>query len=53
MCQKAAAEGKTQDELREGVTTGLSEYFTDPQVDVTVARFNSQQVYVLGEEASH
>ena len=27
----------------------LSEYFTDPQVDVTIARFNSQQVFVLGE----
>ncbi len=43
------ARGNTQDELRESVTTRLAEYFNDPQVDVTIARFNSQQVYVLGE----
>ena len=43
------AQGKTQDELRDNVTNRLSEYFNDPQVDVTIARFNSQQVYVLGE----
>ena len=43
------AQGKTQDELRNDLTIQLSEYFTDPQVDVTIARFNSQQVFVLGE----
>lgn len=43
------AKGKTQDELRDNVTIRLSEYFNDPQVDVTIARFNSQQVFVLGE----
>ena len=43
------ANGKTQDELRDNVTDLLAEYFTDPQVDVTIARFNSQQVFVLGE----
>lgn len=43
------AKGKSQDELRNNVTSRLSDYFTDPQVDVTIARFNSQQVYVLGE----
>ena len=43
------AKGKTQDELREEVTNRLADYFTDPQVDVTIARFNSQQVFVLGE----
>ena len=43
------AKGKTQDELRNNITNRLSEYFTDPQVDVTIARFNSQQVFVLGE----
>mgnify|MGYP002002026078 CR=1 FL=1 len=43
------AEGKTQDELREDLTYNLSNYFTDPQLDVTIARFNSQQVFVLGE----
>lgn len=43
------AKGKTQDELRDDLTMRLSKFFTDPQVDVTVARFNSQQVFVLGE----
>lgn len=43
------AEGSTQDELRDNVTDSLAEFFTDPQVDVTIARFNSQQVFVLGE----
>ncbi len=43
------AKGKTQDELRVSLSNSLSEYFTDPQVDVTIARFNSQQVFVLGE----
>ena len=43
------AAGKTQDELRNNITNRLAEYFTDPQVDVTIARFNSQQVFVLGE----
>lgn len=43
------AQGKTQDELRKSLTEKLSKYFTDPQIDVTIARFNSQQVFVLGE----
>lgn len=43
------ASGKTQDELRNDLTSSLSNYFTNPQVDLTVARFNSQQVFVLGE----
>lgn len=44
-----AAKGRTQNELRNVLTDRLSNYFTDPQVDVTIARFNSQQVFVLGE----
>lgn len=44
-----SAKGKTQDELRDNLTEKLTEYFTDPQIDVTIARFNSQQVFVLGE----
>ena len=43
------AKGKTQGELRLNLSNRLSEYFTDPQVDVSIARFNSQQVFVLGE----
>ena len=43
------ATGKTQDELRSDFVSGLSNYFTDPQVDISISRFNSQKVYVLGE----
>ena len=41
--------GITQDELRESMTEALSKYFNEPQLDVTIARFNSQKVYLLGE----
>jgi polysaccharide export outer membrane protein len=43
------ADGKTQDQLRDDLTISLSENFNDPQIDVTISRFNSQQVFVLGE----
>lgn len=43
------ASNKTQNELREDLTKALSNYFNDPQVDVTISRFNSQQIFVLGE----
>lgn len=43
------ASNKTQDELREDITAALSQYFNNPQVDVTISRFNSQQIFVLGE----
>lgn len=43
------AKGKTQDELRNSLTNRLSKYFNNPQIDVAIARFNSQQVFVLGE----
>ena len=43
------AKERTQDELRKDLTNKLSEYFTDPQIDVSIVRFNSQQVFVLGE----
>lgn len=43
------AAGKTQSELRDNITTKLSEYFTDPQLDLSIARFNSQKIFVLGE----
>lgn len=43
------AAGKTQDELRKDLTLRLSKYFTDPQLDVSISRFNSQEVFVLGE----
>lgn len=43
------AKNKTQDELRQIMTLGLSKYFNDPQLDISIARFNSQRVYILGE----
>jgi protein involved in polysaccharide export with SLBB domain len=46
------ASGTTQDELRSAITRGLANYFTDPQVDVSIARFNSQKIYMLGEITS-
>ena len=43
------ASGKTQNALRDAITTGLANFFTEPQVDVSIARFNSQKIYLLGE----
>ena len=43
------AKNRTQDELRDEITMGLSNYFNDPQVDVTVAGYNSQKIYIIGE----
>lgn len=43
------ASNKTQDQLRDDLTSELSKYFNDPQLDVSIARFNSQKVYMLGE----
>ena len=43
------AEGKTQDELRKDLTFELSKMFKNVQLDVAVAGFNSQKVYLLGE----
>lgn len=43
------ASGKTQNELREDLTAQLSLNFNEPQLDLTVARFNSQKVFMLGE----
>ncbi len=43
------AEGKTNAELRAELTTQLSSFFSDPQLDITIARFNSQFIFLLGE----
>ena len=40
---------KTQNELRELLSKKLSENFNSPQLDVSIARFNSQKIYLLGE----
>ena len=43
------AAGKTQNELRESLSDNLALYFTEPQLDISIARFNSQKIYLLGE----
>ena len=43
------AKGKTQNELRNDISAKLSNFFTEPQLDVSIARFNSQKIYLLGE----
>ena len=43
------AEGKTQDELRKDLTFELSKMFKNIQLDIAIAGFNSQKVYLLGE----
>ena len=41
-------EGQTVDEIRENITSLLSEFVRDPQIDVRVAQFNSKFVFVTG-----
>ena len=43
------AAGKTQDELRNHLTLQLSKMFKNVQLDIAIAGFNSQKVYLLGE----
>ena len=43
------AEGKTQDELRKDLTLNLSKMFKNVQLDIAIAGFNSQKIYLLGE----
>ena len=49
---RVSVTGKTTDEIRIQLTRGLSEYLTNPQVDVFVAQFNSQKAYVTGAVSS-
>ena len=43
------AGGKTVEQVRQELTKKLSKYVVDPQVNVKVQEYNSQQVQVLGE----
>ena len=41
-------DGQTVDEIRENITSLLSEFVRDPQIEVRVAQFNSKFVFVTG-----
>ena len=43
------ANGRTSVELREILTERMAKFFNDPQIDVSVARYNSKKIYILGE----
>jgi polysaccharide export outer membrane protein len=49
---RVRAAGLMAQELADQLTATLSEYVVDPQVNVTVEQFQSQQVYVIGEVRS-
>lgn len=50
---KMNIQGKTVSEVRELITMQLDNTFNDPQVDVSISKFNSKRnIYILGEVTS-
>ncbi|GEN29576.1 polysaccharide export protein Wza [Halovibrio variabilis] len=45
-------EGKTTEEVRVQLTRGLSDFLTEPQIDVFIAAFNSKRFHVTGAVAA-
>ena len=49
ICRNCKSRRTNSRYLRENIANKLSTYFKDPQLDLSIARFNSQRVYLLGE----
>lgn len=49
MAGQIAAAGRTAAELRSQIASRLSRYIKDPQVELEIAAFRSQRVFVVGE----
>ena len=43
------AAGRTVDEIRRDLTQRLTQYLTDPQIDVSVLQFRGRRVFAVGE----
>ncbi|NOY25541.1 MAG: hypothetical protein GXP62_06675 [Oligoflexia bacterium] len=44
-------DGKTYTEIRDLLTTSISQYYTDPQVAVNILELQNQKVFIFGEVA--